>query len=1106
MSAASSNPLPRTATDTVSSLTGAINPPAAAAASTPRRQLDIRSHFDSDAKRPTAVTPDGFQVQQHHRRRSTSPPQQRRHGPSLPGAAPSAHGKDEQRLCSSDRASERTTTSPRLLPPSSLVPVSNTYGVLDCSSSSSSSSSGVAASDSAQQLLASASAISLSSFGGLQAVDDSSCAIIADADSDSDVAFDSISDEEDVNDADMSTTPSPSMSRGKRGKEAATPAVPLLTAATIKGKKQKLRHLSTQRKDYEKAPTPATTTQHLAKQTARQQRSTDAAAPADGLPAQQPSAAAACLSASPSALLPSAPSSSSPLLQQSPSLSPAGDGPLASPSSSSSSNDVSMQDAAPPVAAPPSQAERSLRKAEKQRNKLESKIARLHADIASSQQQQQQQQAGAAAPAPAAPAPPAPASAAAGAAQGSAAKPARKQRVMHSRGDTLRHGLSTPSSTDLVLTIDTPPGGRCDLLHRIHVPGRSNSNDQARRWVAQLLGDRSALAIPAPRLCRWLSYSTVQTFSDLDALTSSPAAAHHLSPAEHAYFTQAATRRSSDDEGDERGYLCSGTLPSDSCHQRWTDFLTPNSYVLSATKSRSSNGHRLVLRLSFVNEVIFHIIRLHLYDYVELWKGQDGSDAQTTAVAAWKAITSASGACKATLSISAYVPRYETTAVSGWPWGPDGPPANDNFMSFVEPLGNVSALRDFLAAKAPHCLRWHVQDRQADTTATIQFYHERQYRTELFALDGMTSGHHGIFRPLRLHYKQREPPAVQCCSFCGEPGHSARTCPLNQNEGTDVMAGSSSSPAPSFGVCRLCYNPAPHHVCQTPPEQRHCKLCNKQGHTSFACAQYRSRWTPLAKPSASKPPNPRPLYIAASQRGATWSSVVAGPPAAAAQQPPPAPALPLHSAAHFPPLPSAAAAPGSPAPSTASLPASPAPSSPQSPSPLPAAADQLSLIASVVGAVVAQLMPQLNSMFAAAFDKLSARTDALARELQEERAARLKPHLAPLLQPPVSWAAAAPAPVSVYMSDAQPTAPPHPQPRTAPATSPHLPHHGTQIGFQVANRDAFFNCAISNPQPLSSTTSASSAVPASSLAPSALQTAGLTSAQQPASPPTYHQE
>jgi hypothetical protein len=745
--------------------------------------------------------------------------------------------------------------------------------------------------------------------------------------------------------------------------------------------------------------------------------------------------------------------------------------------------------------------------------------------MAHPQQQQQQQHQH---PAPAAVHAPAtaaqPASGPSGAApqqadNSAAAKPARKQRAMHSRSDAERHGLATPSDTDLVLVIDTPPGGRCDPLHRTILPSRSSNNDQARRWVIQLLSDKSALAIPAPHLSKILSLGSVHTFDDLDSLTNSAEAAQHLSEPERAYFHAASAMRSSDSEGDERGYLATSTLPADSCHTHWSDLLTPASSVMTATKSHSSNGHRLVLRLAFNNAVVCSIARLHLTNYIDLFEGHPAPALHARTATAWKTSTSTSGADRAKLEITPYVPRYETTAVAGWPVGPDGPPSSALFMDFTEPLGNLDALRSFIAARAPHCTRWHVQDRPADATATVQFYHERQYRTELFALDGATSPPHGILRPLRLHYKERAPPAVQCCSFCGEPGHSATACPLAAQRRQLPLDNSTMDTSPPTGsgpgVCRLCYCPAPHHACQTPPEQRHCKLCNKQGHTSFSCAQYRSHWVPLAKPSASVPANPRPLYLAASQRGVSWSSIVSRPSPAAAQQQAPAPALQLYSPAHFPPLPSAPAALSSPAPSTASPPHSPAPSSPHSPS-SPAALDQQTLI-SIAAAVMVQLLPHLSSalspMITAAVTaevaKITAHTNAILEELLEERAARLKTPPFPLPRSQ-SWVPPT-RPLCVYMADTQPSPQTDlqrgparavdPAPAPAPAL-PTLPQH-QPIQQIIVGHNAGSLAWNTTPPP-----TASSAPPLSQPAahpPTALQHAGLQAAQQQAPPPHYHQ-
>ena len=164
-------------------------------------------------------------------------------------------------------------------------------------------------------------------------------------------------------------------------------------------------------------------------------------------------------------------------------------------------------------------------------------------------------------------------------------------------------------------------------------------------------------------------------------------------------------------------------------------------------------------------------------------------------------------------------------------------------------------------------------------------------------------------------------------------------------------------------------------MCQTPPEQRQCKLCHKLGHTSFTCAMYRSHWVPLQKPASSHPPNPRPLLITAAQRGAlklSYSAIVAtgAPQTAAATQPASLPALPLQSAAHFPPLQPTAGPPVSPPPPSASRPAPPLAASAPPGQSSPSSAIDLPALAATVNSLVElmkELVPalrQINAMTA----------------------------------------------------------------------------------------------------------------------------------------------
>jgi hypothetical protein len=149
----------------------------------------------------------------------------------------------------------------------------------------------------------------------------------------------------------------------------------------------------------------------------------------------------------------------------------------------------------------------------------------------------------------------------------------------------------------------------------------------------------------------------------------------------------------------------------------------------------------------------------------------------------------------------------------------------------------------------------------------LQFIHEQQYRSELFALDRVISPQHGITRPLSLRYLQLESAAAQCCSFCGEADHTGQQCPLAHaplpSDGSQshhaMRVSDSDSPPPSpsahsphrAGVCRDCYSTEHQQTCYTPADARHCKLCRQRGHTSFRCAQYRAHWVSLSRPVES---------------------------------------------------------------------------------------------------------------------------------------------------------------------------------------------------------------------------------------------------------------
>ena len=743
----------------------------------------------------------------------------------------------------------------------------------------------------------------------------------------------------------------------------------------------------------------------------------------------------------------------------------------------------------------------------------------------------------------------------------------RKLRVIHSRGDTELHQLNEPSDRDLTLVIDAPPSVNSrSPLFRLRARRPSPGDDVARTQLAQLLSATHGLAIPAPRLPHLLSDAAVENWQQLRAVVDYRSGEEQLSQEEVSYYLGGFNYLDGLG-GDPRGFMVgSAGLPDSACHTTWLDYLAPSSYVISATSSKSTpGGRRLIVRLSFVNPIILHVVKTLLAAYVALANGQEDEGARRRNAPAvipepscrlWRSLASRSGVSGVVQSLACedYVPRYVSTLVSGWPRGPltsDDPGTRGLFQHTYQPLGSLQALRHLIAARAPHCTRLHLHPYNG-RSFTVQFFHEAEYLRELFQLNGAVSPQHQIHSPLKLSFSAHAPPAAQCCSVCGVAGHQGRSCPqaapwleaaaARTQEAMSVDSHSEAAPSapPLPRPCLNCYSLDPQHACQTQPDQRHCRLCDKRGHTSFTCAQYRAHWTPLVIPAVSHAPNPRPQHIVNAMRGRPWSQVVAaGVQASAVAQPPAAaqqpgqliapPAWPLQSATHFPPLQAATSLPPSPPPSTASLPPSPQSSVPSPPPSPPASFDMDAWMAAAFLKFMPMLERTISSMVSQAIQQqLDQALPSLAQRMLSDHAAPFisKQLAASLTQQEPSAVAAYGNSISAAMmsgpsaSPAQQLLQPQPQPYPqAPATTsafatPSASSPSSQPArgpgpeaspHYVSNNNMQYSM-VNNMLLPPSTSPANSAGPLPHPSPSAPQSAGLMNAQHQAPPPNYQQQ
>ena len=357
----------------------------------------------------------------------------------------------------------------------------------------------------------------------------------------------------------------------------------------------------------------------------------------------------------------------------------------------------------------------------------------------------------------------------------------------------------------------------------------------------------------------------------------------------------------------------------------WKQLLNPYTTRLSSTKT--PNGKRHVLRLSFNSDLVTLAVRQHLSRYTVLSDGKSSIDSLPEPLRGWARDASRDGVLSATIKVADFSPRYESTRTVGWKCGPEYSPTSfyDPSVDLNQLYGNTARLMDYIRTAAPNC-RALEPTTMPDGTGAIQFIHEKRHRHELYRLLGSASPAHGIHRPPRLKFYQHQAPSVQYCSLCGEPGHKAHECTVVPHP--QRPASSPSSPSPMVidasmdddereafaaasrrsGVCRDCYSHDHRESCYTPANQQQCKLCNATGHTSFRCTLGRPSWVllPTPKPEDCRPLNLRPFAIIAQQQGRalpSWSSIASGGQASPSSQSPSNPASYAPQQSTFPPLP-----------------------------------------------------------------------------------------------------------------------------------------------------------------------------------------------------------
>jgi hypothetical protein len=447
--------------------------------------------------------------------------------------------------------------------------------------------------------------------------------------------------------------------------------------------------------------------------------------------------------------------------------------------------------------------------------------------------------------------------------------------------------LMTSSPTDLTLHVRFPNTAKRETMAR--PPRRSNNDSKLLFAIGTLL--LKGLCIPAPRLPKLYSQhnsleSLVPALINHFAARASgnPSLLHEddrtpMTPSQEAFIANlmSAARSGPLDLADALLDV-RGCMTDKDCHSEWHEYLNPGTDVMGSPKA-PDGGQCHVLHLAFNSIMVTHAVTAHLQKHVVMFcKTAAGPSRDVLAryqhwQRQWVNAHQEKGTMTTEVVVSKYGIRYETTRLLGWTRGPDHQPPSPQHSAYDQLYGNTEELMAFLAAEAPHCRACPVAY-QRDGSGIIQFVHEAKYRNELFRLNGRTAPARGITRPLRLQYQQLRRPVAQCCSLCGEGGHSAHSCAVVRAE--QKGDGDDDAEAAPRGACRDCYSTSHQQTCNTPASEQTCKLCLSTGHTSFRCSKYRTTWVPLTPPETTRAPNPRPLAIIAQQCGKptpSWATV-----------------------------------------------------------------------------------------------------------------------------------------------------------------------------------------------------------------------------------------
>jgi hypothetical protein len=449
----------------------------------------------------------------------------------------------------------------------------------------------------------------------------------------------------------------------------------------------------------------------------------------------------------------------------------------------------------------------------------------------------------------------------------------RSRTVEPSKQQLQRAGLTTKSTTDLILTIQYAPMSGGSMKRRVYFPNHVTANKEMCIAIGNQLQDDKGLQIRPPRIPSFL-LPTLMMIADQ---STSSAAIDQLirivepNSRQHHYLQQMQLTTESGDSFD----LLQHSFTDAECVANWSCLLTPSTRAYHPTPSSIVNGgvQKIPIRLSFANSLIMEAARCALVAHTDLIESEkqartrasspSPSVASTVSISSPSlsltdirnsppsspslspsASLSVSGspctpnrrrlttcAINSFVTVSEFEERFLCTTVTGWPR--ENP---------TELCGGNDQLTAFLQLKAPHLHLLTHQEHGTTSPSTLVIC-QQQHLAELSRLQGQSSPEHGISRPLNLNAAVHLMGAYTC-TFCWSPGHGAARCP-HHTKSSAAATGNPPIPTASQPACRHCYSFDHHSAACRNSASIVCKLCEQTGHSTHACQHFKPYKQPL---------------------------------------------------------------------------------------------------------------------------------------------------------------------------------------------------------------------------------------------------------------------